>query len=139
MIKRVLSLLIAIVMVLSMAAFATAETADDAASTIVYGTAPFGMKFSPFFATTAYDMEVVDLFSGAMLAADRGGNIIRNGIEGETVEYNGTEYTYYGMGNVEVVMNDDGTVDYNLTMRDDLVFSDGTPAENTRSSSSAST
>ena len=91
MIKRLLSLLIAIVMVLSMAAFA--ETADDAASTIVYGTAPFGMKFSPFFATTAYDQEVVDLFSGAVLAADRGGNIIRNGIEGETVEYNGTEYT----------------------------------------------
>ena len=128
MIKRLLSLLIAIVMLLSMAAFASAETADDAASTIVYGTAPFGMKFSPFFATTAYDMEVVDLFTPGLLAADRGGNIIRNGIEGETVEYNGTEYTYYGMGNVEIVQNDDGTVDYNLTMRDDIVFSDGEPA-----------
>ena len=33
------------------------------------------------------------------------------------------------MGNVEVVQNDDGTVDYNLTMRDDIKFSDGTPAD----------
>ena len=32
------------------------------------------------------------------------------------------------MGDVEVVQNDDGSVDYNLTMRDDIVFSDGTPA-----------
>ena len=28
---------------------------------------------------------------------------------------------------VERVMNDDGTVDYNITLRDDVVFSDGTP------------
>ena len=33
------------------------------------------------------------------------------------------------MGDVEVVQNEDGTVDYNLTMRDDIVFSDGTPAD----------
>ena len=97
--------------------------------TLVFATATFGQKFSPFFATTAYDQDVVNLTQGALLAADREGNIVRNGIEGETIEYNGTEYTYYGMGDVEVVMNDDGTVDYNLTMRDDIVFSDGTPAD----------
>ncbi len=106
----------------------TDEPEEPADTTAVYATATFGEKFSPFFATTAYDQEVADLTGGTLLTADRGGNIIRNGIEGETVEYNGTEYTYYGMGNVEVVMNDDGTVDYNLTMRDDIVFSDGTPA-----------
>ena len=33
------------------------------------------------------------------------------------------------MGDVEVVENADGTVDYNLTMRDDIKFSDGTPAD----------
>ena len=102
---------------------------EPANTTLVYATAAFGQKFSPFFATTAYDQEVVDLTQGGMLAADRGGNVIRNGIEGETVNYNGTDYTYYGMGNVEVVQNDDGTVDYNLTMRDDIKFSDGTPAD----------
>ena len=94
----------------------------------MFATATFGQKFSTFFATTAYDVDVVDLTTGGLLMSDREGNIVRNGIEGETIPYNGTDYTYYGMGDVEVVENDDGTVDYNLTMRDDIVFSDGEPA-----------
>ena len=97
-------------------------------NTLVYATSTFGQKFSPFFATTAYDMEVVDLVSLYLLAADRGGAVIKNGIETEDVDYNGTSYNYKGAGDVEVIQNDDGSVDYNLTMRDDIVFSDGTPA-----------
>ena len=110
------------------AAGAEATDVDRSAGTAVYATSTFGQKFSPFFYTTAYDGELVSLVTGSLLAADRGGAIVENGIEGETREYNGTDYTYYGMGNVEVVQNDDGTVDYNLTMRDDVVFSDGVPA-----------
>lgn len=106
----------------------TTENNSDKADTLVFATSTFGQKFSTFFATTAYDMDVVDLTTGGLLTADREGNIVRNGIEGETIPYNGTDYTYYGMGDVEVVENDDGTVDYNLTMRDDIVFSDGEPA-----------
>ena len=67
-------------------------------STLVYATSTVGQKFSPFFATTAYDMEGVDLTQGALLAADRGGAVINNGIEGETVTYNGSDYEYKGMG-----------------------------------------
>ena len=143
-IKKILALVLALVMVLALCACGSstpapaeseAPTAEPEApaveennSTLVYATATFGQKFSPFFYTTAYDEEVVSNFTGGLLAADRGGAIIHHGIEGETVEYNGTDYTYYGMGDVEVVQNDDGSVDYNLTMRDDIVFSDGTPA-----------
>lgn len=147
-IMKLMALVLALVMVVSM--FAGCKKADDAtttesndvttesnettennsdkADTLVFATATFGQKFSTFFATTAYDVDVVDLTTGGLLTADREGNIVRNGIEGETIPYNGTDYTYYGMGNVEVVENDDGTVDYNLTMRDDIVFSDGEPA-----------
>ncbi len=107
----------------------TEPNQPEKADTLVYATATFGQKFSPFFATTAYDMEVVDLTQGGLLASDREGNIVRKGIEGETIAYNGTDYTYYAMGDVEVVENADGTVDYNLTMRDDIKFSDGTPAD----------
>ena len=118
---------------------APAEAASEAAPTeepaapaearanIVYATSTFGQKFSPFFATTAYDMEVVDLTQGPALAADRGGAVIYHGIEGETINYNGTDYTYYGMGDVEVTQNDDGSVDYQIKIRDDLKFSDGEP------------
>lgn len=97
-------------------------------TTAVFATASFGMKFSPFFAATAYDQDIVDVTQLGLLATDRGGAIIYNGIKGETHSYNGTDYFYQGAGDVEVVQNADGTVDYNLTMRDDLVFSDGTPA-----------
>ena len=121
-------MLLALAMVLTLGGVSFAEEAD-APSTLVYATSPFGQKFSPFFATTAYDMEVVDLTQGLLLAADRGGAIIEHGIEGETRTYNGTDYTYYGLGDVEVVQNEDGTVDYFLTMRDDVVFSDGVPAD----------
>ena len=147
-IMKLMALVLALVMVVSM--FAGCKKADDAtttesndvttesnettednsdkADTLVFATETFGQKFSTFFATTAYDMDVVDLTTGGLLMPDREGNIVRNGIEGETIPYNGTDYTYYGMGDVEVVENDDGTVDYNLTMRDDIVFSDGEPA-----------
>ena len=125
-----LSLLLAVMMALAAVPALAEEVAaeEEAVPTIVQATATFGQKFSPFFATTTYDQDLVNLVTGSLLAADRGGAVIYNGIEGETINYNGTDYTYYGMGNVEVVMNDDGTVDYNLTMRDDIVFSDGTPA-----------
>ena len=106
---------------------ATAVESADAAKNLVYATSTFGQKFSPFFATTAYDMEVVDLTQVAALAADRGGAVIQKGIEGETINYNGTDYTYYGMGDVEVTQNDDGTVDYQIHIRDDQKFSDGEP------------
>ena len=143
-IKKILALVLALVMVLALCACGnsstpapaeseapaeeTAAPVEENTSTLVYATSTFGQKFSPFFYTTAYDEEVVSSFTGGLLAADRGGAIIHHGIEGETVAYNGTDYTYYGMGDVDVVQNDDGSVDYNLTMRDDIVFSDGTPA-----------
>lgn len=139
--NRLLALALALVMACGLCLGAMAETAEAteaaaseetadarAEGSMVYATATFGQKFSPFFATTAYDMEVVDLTQALLLQADRGGAIINNGIDGETVGYNGTDYEYKGMGNVEVVQNDDGSVDYNLTMRDDIVFSDGEPA-----------
>ena len=143
-IKKILALVLALVMVFALCACGESNTpapeeskapveeskapVEENTSTLVYATSTFGQKFSPFFYTIAYDEEVVSSFTGGLLAADRGGAIIHHGIEGETVEYNGTDYTYYGMGDVDVVQNDDGSVDYNLTMRDDLVFSDGTPA-----------
>ena len=142
--KKLLALLLALAMVLALAACgnnaSTSSTpassgsntaSDDAGSSadtpLVVGYAPFSSKFSPFFAETAYDQDAQSMTQLGLLSSDRTGAIIYNGIEGETINYNGTDYTYYGPADLEVVENEDGTVDYNFTLRDDLVFSDGTP------------
>ncbi len=124
--KKLLSIVLALVMVLSLSTVAFADGEEN--STLVYATSTFGQKFSPFFATTAYDMEVVELTTGALFGYDRDGAMIEKGIEGEVRTHDGTDYTYYTMGNVDVIQNDDGSVDYNFVMRDDVVFSDGEPA-----------
>ena len=97
--RRLIALGAASLMALSTVAMAgeastEQEAPAEARGNIVYATSTFGQKFSPFFATTAYDMEVVDLTQAPALAADRGGAVIYNGIEGETIDYNGTDYTY---------------------------------------------
>ena len=106
----------------------SAEPASDNSDTpLVVGYSPFSSKFSPFFAETAYDQDVASMTAISLLTSDRTGAIIYNGIEGETINYNGTDYTYYGPADLVVTENADGTVYYDFTMRDDLVFSDGEP------------
>ncbi|MBQ2245105.1 MAG: ABC transporter substrate-binding protein [Oscillospiraceae bacterium] len=103
------------------------EEAAPANDTLVVGYAPFSQKFTPFFADTAYDQDVVAMTQIALLGNDREGNIIMNGIEGETRAYNGTDYFYNGVADCVITENADGTVAYDFTIREDLKFSDGTP------------
>ena len=110
------------------ASTATAEaTTSTSDGTLVLAETGFEGKFSPFFAASAADQDVIDLTQLGLLGADRKGEMILNGIEGETREYNGTDYTYYGTSDCVVTENDDGTVTYDLKLRDDLKFSDGEP------------
>lgn len=84
-------------------------------------------KFSPFFALSANDQDVVDMFTIYSVILDRVSNPINDGIGGEVRNYNGTDYTYNAAGNVEVTENADGTVAYDITIRDNMTFADGTP------------
>ena len=108
---------------------ATAEASTTAASdgTLVLAETGFESKFSPFFAASAADNDVIDLTQIALLGADRKGEMVLNGIEGETREYNGTDYTYHGPADCVVTENADGTVTYDIKLREDLKFSDGEP------------
>ena len=94
---------------------------------LVVGYSPFSSKFSPFFAETAYDVDVYEMTAVPLLNGDRTGAIIMKGIEGETVEYNGTAYTYTGIADATITENADGTVFYDFVLRDDVTFSDGEP------------
>lgn len=106
---------------------AAVDSAEE--GTLVAAATGFENKFSPFFAQSADDQDVADFTQLYMMGVDRVSNPVLNGIEGETRSYNGTDYTYYGPADIVVTENEDGTVYYDMTMRDDLVFSDGTPVD----------
>jgi len=95
---------------------------------LVVGYSTFSQKFSPFFSDSAYDADVAAMTSVSLLTTDRTGAIVYKAIEGETIPYNGTDYTYKGLADVDV--NYDKTADktvYTWTIRDDVKFSDGKP------------
>ena len=127
--KRTLALLLALVMSLSLLAGCGdgGGGSTDDTTPLVVGYAPFSSKFSPFFSETAYDQDAYAMTQLGLLTSDRTGAIILKGIEGETINYNGTDYTYHGPADLEITQNDDGTVYYDFTLRDDLKFSDGEP------------
>lgn len=133
--KKALALLLALVMCLGLLAGCGPDNEPNTdgdnqqkemnTTPLVVGYAPFNEKFSPFFAETAYDQDVFEMTQIALLTSDRTGAIIMNGIEGETKNYNGTDYTYTGTSDCTITVNDDGTVYYDFKLRDDMTFSDG--------------
>ena len=98
---------------------------DAEPQTLVVGYDYFSQKFSPFFAKTGYDVDVAHMTNVYLITNDRVGNMVLNGIQGETIDYNGKDYFYDGVADMSIVQNSNGTVDYNVKLREDIVFSDG--------------
>ena len=124
--RRMLALILVAVMALSLMACggstgastsAGAGGTTETAAVAEDGETPLVVGYSPL---TAYDQDVQALTQLPLLTSDRMGAIIYKGIEGETIPYNGTDYTYYGPADLEVTENADGTVFYDFTLRDDL-------------------
>ncbi len=105
------------------------ETSASNDGTLVAAATGFESKFSPFFAANVDDQMISNMTQVSLLTVDRVSNPVLSGIEGETRTYNGTDYTYYGPADITVTENDDGTVYYDITMREDIQFSDGTTAD----------
>ena len=104
----------------------SADASKDSGA-MVFASDEFNAKFSPFFAETVSDTMVSDLVNVQLLQLDRTGSIITKGIEGEKKEYNGKEYTYHGISDLDIKENSDGTVFYDFKLKDGLKFSDGEP------------
>lgn len=83
--------------------------------------------FNPFYPGTDGDKAVLELTSVKLLGSDREGNVILNGIEGETISYNGKDYVYNGIADCVIGKNDDGTVNYDITIKENVRFSDDVP------------
>ena len=121
--KRIIALLLAAVMVVCV--FAGCAKKPNNSKPLVVGYSNFNSKFSPFFAETAYDQDVATMTSVTLLGTDRQGAVVEKGKTGETRAYNGTDYKYNGPADLTITTNDDGTVDYDFELRDDITFSDG--------------
>ena len=127
--KKAIALILSLVMCVSLftACGKQQGNTDDqeTAKTLVVGTQNFDGKFSPFFYTNSYENDVMNMIFDAVLLTDREGSVVLKGADGEVRPYNGTDYTYTGVANCDIVENADGTVDYKITMKEGIKFSDG--------------
>ena len=127
--KKAIALILSLVMCVSLftACGKKQGSTDDqeTAKTLVVGTQNFDGKFSPFFYTNSYENDLMNMIFDALLLTDREGSVVLKGADGEVRPYNGTDYTYNGVANCDIVENADGTVDYKITMKEGIKFSDG--------------
>ena len=100
------------------------SSSDSSEKPLVYGTNTLSQKFSPFYAQTSYDRDLVDITQVYLLTLDRAGSPVYNAIEGETIPYNGNDYTYTGIADISVEKGEETTT-YDIKLRDDVKFSDG--------------
>ncbi|MBQ7602150.1 MAG: hypothetical protein IJU49_08335, partial [Lachnospiraceae bacterium] len=101
-------------------------TAPTTTTPLVVAYSPFSAKFSPYFADTAYDQDVVSMTQLGLMTTDRMGGIIYNAIEGETVRYNGVDYEYKGTSNISVDYDEAANqTTYTARLRVGMKFSDG--------------
>lgn len=126
---KILSALLAVFLLSGCGSKKPQPSQGPARDTLVVGTQNFDGKFSPFFYTNSYEGDVMDLVHLPLLGTDREGAVILQGIEGETRPYNGTDYTYRGIANCSVTENQDGTVFYDITLKEGVRFSDGHPVD----------
>lgn len=83
---------------------------------LVIGTNTLDGKFSEFFATSAYDRDVVGMTTLALLSSEKDGTVVAN-----------NEKPSYAESYTMEVNEDETETKYTFVLKNDVVFSDGTP------------
>lgn len=95
--------------------------------TLLVGSGEMEQLFLPLFATAEGDQTVVDLTQECLLTLARDGSVVENAVEGTTLSYNGTDYTYTGLADLSIAYDSASNVTtYTVSLRDGVTFSDGT-------------
>ncbi len=84
-----------------------------------------GECYNPFFAETSVELDVVDLTHLQLLTFDNNGDIINNGIDGESKIINGKEVEFKGISNFSIAKTDAETYLCEIDLKSDIHFSDG--------------
>jgi peptide/nickel transport system substrate-binding protein len=104
-------------------------TAEVNSVPLVVAEGEFSEKFSPFFSDTVMDTNVQEMTQLPMMTTDRVGGIVFNAIAGETIPYNGTDYTYTGPCDIAVKYDEATDVTtYTIKLKEGIKFSDGVEA-----------
>lgn len=95
---------------------------------LVVGFDEFSEKFSPFYANSVPDRDAELMTQVKIATTDRSGAIVANAKDGETIPYNGKDYTYKGLSNISTKYDEATDITtYDIQIRDDVKFSDGEP------------
>lgn len=107
-------------------ATASGKGGDKADLPLLIGCTSFQKKFNPFITSNAMDKRAVDLTQIYLVTHDRSNNIVYKGIDGEMRKFRDKDYTYFGASDVDMQYDrEKDTTSYQITLRDDLRFSDG--------------
>lgn len=97
---------------------------------VIASVGEFSEKFSPLFASSSYDQDVIELTQIGIIGSDRVGDYILDGMgDGVNIKYNGTSYNYKTPGKLEVGAYNEAanTTTYTITIRNNIKYADGTP------------
>lgn len=84
------------------------------------------VSLQPLYADTAVEQEIEALTQETLFAVDRSGAVVQEGIAGEIVAYNGVDYVYRGLADVEIEQDEENNLTvYHITLRRDAKFADG--------------
>ena len=100
---------------------------EEEGTPLVIGCTGPAVTPGPFLPAGTAGKEWQDLTALRLLRFDRDGQVLFAGIEGEERKHGNRQYMYYAPADLSVMENGDGTGFYDIHLRDDLVFSDGTP------------
>ncbi len=97
------------------------------ADTMTVAYASVDGEANPFFTDSESGKALLELTQLSLLTTDRSGKAVLHAATGEKRAYQGVDYDYTGLADIDVTANNDGTATYRITLRESITFSDGTP------------
>jgi peptide/nickel transport system substrate-binding protein len=92
---------------------------------LIIGTTGMTGNFSPFFSTSAGDIDVLNVINVPLVTLDRRGEVVRNAAVGERRVFDGIEYYYEGIADTAIIITEHNTTVLTFRLREDVFFSDG--------------